>query len=124
MSADTFVSVTGTSNASLGSFAAVAGNFVAVSSSKTGSGSYLPMAFFTSAAERVRILTTGVVLVNRTTNDGTTSIFQASGAISASGGYIANGAVGQSVTTTVRDAAGTGTCTLIFTLGIKTGGTC
>lgn len=31
---------------------------------------------------------------------------------------------GQTVTVTVRNAAGTGTCTLVFTSGIKTGGTC
>lgn len=34
------------------------------------------------------------------------------------------GAAGLSATTTVRDAAGTGTCTLIFTNGLKTGGSC
>lgn len=39
-------------------------------------------------------------------------------------GYSAGASAGQSVTTTVRDAAGTGTCTLIFTGGLKTGGTC
>lgn len=35
-----------------------------------------------------------------------------------------NGNAGQSATVTVRDAAGTGTCTLIFSGGLKTGGTC
>lgn len=29
-----------------------------------------------------------------------------------------------SATATMRDAAGTGTCTLVFTLGLLTGGTC
>jgi hypothetical protein len=35
-----------------------------------------------------------------------------------------NGNFGDTDTITVRDAAGTGTCTLIFSGGIKTGGTC
>lgn len=39
-------------------------------------------------------------------------------------GFNANGSAGLSATTTVRDSAGTGTCTLIFTFGIKTGGSC
>lgn len=40
------------------------------------------------------------------------------------GGYSSNGTNGLSATTTIRDAAGTGTCSLIFTGGLKTGGTC
>lgn len=46
------------------------------------------------------------------------------GTVRANTAFSANGATGLSATTTVRDAAGTGTCTLIFTFGIKTGGTC
>lgn len=38
--------------------------------------------------------------------------------------FFMNGQTGQSQTITVRDSAGTGTCTLVFTGGIKTGGTC
>jgi len=38
--------------------------------------------------------------------------------------YFAAGAAGQSVTRTVRNSAGTGTCTIIYTCGIETGGTC
>lgn len=48
----------------------------------------------------------------------------ATGTIRANTGFSANGTAGLSATTTVRDAAGTGTCTLIFTQGLKTGGTC
>lgn len=48
----------------------------------------------------------------------------ATGTIRANTAFSANGSAGLSATTTVRDAAGTGTCTLIFTFGIKTGGTC
>ncbi len=38
--------------------------------------------------------------------------------------FAPNGNSGLSVTKTVRDSAGTGTCTLIFSAGILTGGTC
>lgn len=46
------------------------------------------------------------------------------GYIDSVNGFKANGTAGQTATVTVRDAAGTGTCTLVFTGGIKTGGTC
>ncbi len=64
---DTYVTVTAASNASLGSFAAVAGNYVALASSKTGSGTYLPLAFFTSGSERFRIDTSGNLVQAGTT---------------------------------------------------------
>ena len=48
----------------------------------------------------------------------------ASGAMRSNTGFNANGTAGVSATKTVRDAAGTGTCTLIFTFGLYTGGTC
>lgn len=38
--------------------------------------------------------------------------------------YIANGNAGITATKTVRDSAGTGNCTLVFTGGILTGGSC
>lgn len=38
--------------------------------------------------------------------------------------FYGGGSAGLTQTVTVRDAAGTGTCTLIFSGGIKTGGTC
>ena len=44
--------------------------------------------------------------------------------VNATTAYQANSAAGVSATKTVRDSAGTGTCTLIFTFGILTGGTC
>ena len=40
------------------------------------------------------------------------------------GNLTSNGGVGITKTVTVRDSAGTGTCTLIFTGGLYTGGTC
>lgn len=48
----------------------------------------------------------------------------ATGTVRANTGINANGSAGLSATTTVRDSAGTGTCTLIFVYGIKTGGSC
>lgn len=50
--------------------------------------------------------------------------FTGTGTLRANTGFSANGTAGQSVTITVRDSAGTGTCTIIFTFGLKTGGTC
>ena len=47
-----------------------------------------------------------------------------SGTLTIPGVFVSGASVGLSVTKTVRDAAGTGTCTLIFTGGILTGGTC
>lgn len=55
---------------------------------------------------------------------GTTGNVTSQGTIDAVSGFLVNGTSGQTATVTVRDAAGTGTCTLIFTGGIKTGGTC
>jgi len=57
---------------------------------------------------------------------GTTQTVQSGGTLNiASGATLsADSLAGQGVTTTVRDAAGTGTCTLVFTSGLKTGGTC
>lgn len=40
------------------------------------------------------------------------------------GGFQIGGGTGVSATKTVRDSAGTGTCTLIFTYGVLTGGSC
>jgi len=49
---------------------------------------------------------------------------QGIGTINVSGGYRVNGAAGLSVTKTVRAAGGASDCTLIFTGGLLTGGTC
>lgn len=63
---DALVSASATTNASVGSFAAIGGSYVALSSSKTGSGSYLPLSFFTSASERMRISAGGDVGIGTT----------------------------------------------------------
>lgn len=60
------VVVTGATNASVGSFAAIAGNYVALNSGITGSGTYLPFALFTSATERLRVDTGGFMGVGVT----------------------------------------------------------
>lgn len=46
------------------------------------------------------------------------------GTVRANTAFSANGTAGQSVTTTVRASGGAADCTLIFTFGLKTGGTC
>jgi hypothetical protein len=46
------------------------------------------------------------------------------GVVNVTQGLQASGSSGLSTTKTVRDAAGTGTCTLVFTMGLLTGGTC
>ena len=38
--------------------------------------------------------------------------------------FAVNGSSGETQTITVRNSAGTGTCTIVFTQGLKTGGTC
>lgn len=48
----------------------------------------------------------------------------ATGTVRANTAFSANGTAGASATKTVRDSAGTGTCTLVFTFGLYTGGTC
>lgn len=63
----------------------------------------------------------GSILLNSATQ--ATSL-TATGTLRANTGFSANGTAGVSKTVTVRDSAGTGTCTLIFTTGIYTGGTC
>lgn len=56
---------------------------------------------------------------------GTSALTDAgAGNMQVSGVYKAGAGTGVSATKTVRDSAGTGTCTLIFTGGILTGGTC
>lgn len=53
--------------------------------------------------------------------DGTNFLYRVGGATQM---FAASATAGASATVTVRDSAGTGTCTLIFTNGVKTGGTC
>lgn len=121
---DAFISATAAADASLGSLGAVAGTYVALSSSKTGSGTYLPLTFFTSATERMRVLTGGSVLVGATADDGSSSLFQVAGKVSASTGYRANGNLGGTAVLTVRNSAGTGTCTITFSGGLFIASTC
>jgi hypothetical protein len=74
----------------------------------------------------------GTKVLSLSHNSGVTDVFDvfgngdvtATGTIRANTGFSANGTAGVSKTVTVRDSAGTGTCTLIFTTGLYTGGTC
>ena len=95
ISKDAFISATAAANASVGSFSAVASNYVAVASSKTGSGTYLPLSFFTSAAERFRIDTSGGFLGGITSTD----VSYSAGALITNQGFVsvsaaANASVG------------------------------
>lgn len=48
----------------------------------------------------------------------------ATGTVRANIGFSANGVAGTNTTTTVRAAGGAADCTIVFTLGLRTGGTC
>ncbi len=61
VSAASINAVTSAVNASVMGMSSVAGQFTSVYSNKTGSGSYLPMTFWTGGAERIRIETLGGV---------------------------------------------------------------
>lgn len=92
-----------------------------ISSNVTGAGTLQGVAFTMGAIEAMRIDTSGALLVGTTSP---TDKFVVNGIINALSGYKANGTSGLSVTTTVRNSAGTGTCTLIYTFGLRTGGSC
>lgn len=83
--ANTFNIVTASANASLCGVFCVAGARAGIASSHTGSGTVLPLCFDCNGAEHMRILTTGKVLVNRTTDDGSGAVFQVNGSISVNG---------------------------------------
>lgn len=69
-------------------------------------------------------MTTGMTLGNGIQIGAPTGGGKGTGTINVATGIYANGTAGISATKTVRDSAGTGTCTLIFTQGLLTGGTC
>jgi len=115
--ADSVASATATSNASIGSFKAVAGNYVALSSQHSGSGTTLDMAFFVGT-EKMRIDTLGRVLIGYTSNN-TGATLQVNGTFSATA-IIVSGSTGLGGTFTVRNSAGTGTCTMTFQSGVLT----
>lgn len=128
ISKDAFVSATATTNASVGSFAAIASNYVALASSRTGSGTYLPLAFFTSASKRWEIDTSGHFLPGATTtyNVGSSSlrpnvvyadiINSTQGVTTPSGNF--TGVI------SVRNAADTASCTISINGGVIYASTC
>jgi hypothetical protein len=69
-------SATGILNASIGSIAAIAGNYVAITSGRTGSGTFLPLMFEVDAVEAMRIdINSGTprLLVGLTSTDNSNS---------------------------------------------------
>lgn len=97
-----------------------------------GGGFMRSLATIAAGTSAWSLLNNGTPILNVTGNGnivgtgtitGVTNV-TASGTIRANTGFSANGTAGVSKTVTVRDSAGTGTCTLIFTTGIYTGGTC
>lgn len=128
ISKDAFVSATAATNASIGSFAAIASNYVAVASSKTGSGTYLPLAFFTSASKRWEIDTSGNFLPGTTGayTLGSSSlrplvvyadIINATNGITTSSGNFTG-------VLSVRDSGGVSDCTISINGGVIYASTC
>ncbi len=76
---------------------------------------------WTAATERITIDSAGLVGVNQTTPGYQLDV---GGQINASTGFRSGGTAGLGVTKTVRASGGAADCTLIFTGGILTGGTC
>lgn len=92
-----------------------------IDSNTTGAGTLLPIAIAMGGIEQARFDTSGALLLGTTTASDKLVV---NGIVNSLSGYKANGTSGLSVTTTVRNSAGTGTCTLIYSFGIRTGGTC
>ena len=86
---------------------------------------YAATAYYIYDGTYTRFQASGGSVVGRNSS-GTTqwTISTTNGTMEVLNWYIANGTAGQTATKTVRDSAGTGTCTLVFTGGIYTGGTC
>lgn len=77
------------------------------------------------AGSVLRASMTGTVTYWKDGASATTAIVDSStGHIYTWGSFFSAGVQGVSTTSTVRDSAGTGTCTMIFSGGIRTGGTC
>lgn len=120
-----FEAITASTNASIAGLSVVAGSAVFISSGRSGTGTFLPMEFFVNGAERMRINTSGQLLVGRTTDDGSGATIEASGGISAGGSYFQNGNTGKSGTVNICSGVSGGNCTTTsqatFSGGILTG---
>lgn len=125
VSADAFVSVSAATDASVMSMAATPSSGGAdISVSKTGGGALLPLRFFRNPNEVARFDTSNRFLIGATADDGSGSLFQVAGKVSASTGYRANGNLGGTAVLTIRNSAGTGTCTITFSGGLFIASTC
>jgi hypothetical protein len=102
-------------------FAELAGNgLVPIDSAGTVLGTHLESLSTIPAAEGIDL--TGFTFSGSAFKSNLFSVSQ--GGVVFAVSYYANGVQGLTATKTVRDAAGTGTCTLQFTGGLYTGGTC
>jgi hypothetical protein len=102
-------------------FAELAGNgLVPIDSTGTVLGTHLESIATIPAAQGIDL--TGFTFSGSAFKSNNFSVSQ--GGVVFATNYWANGVQGLSTTKTVRDAAGTGTCTLVFTGGLLTGGTC
>ena len=81
VSGDAFISATATTNASTASLKAVGGSYVALASSHTGSGTNLPLTFWTGGSEQARITTGGLMLLGYTSDTIASARLQVNGSI-------------------------------------------
>src|SRR6516162_91665 len=86
--------LTATLNAST-LFLYIAGGVANLITDRSGTGTYLPLAFSTSAAERMRITTGGLVYINSTAGDGSDTLLQVNQG-SHGGGIVIDAAAGGS----------------------------
>jgi hypothetical protein len=106
--------VTGTTNASTFDVTVLAGNRIIIEGSVTGSSTtYLPIAIEAGGSERLRLLTSGAFLINRTTDDSSGAVLQLIGSINASAiiqSYATGTNIGLQVNSGTFQVLGNGLC--------------
>ena len=115
---------TAASNASTLSFGGVAGSQVGLNAGRTGTGTRLPMAFFTGGAETARFDTSNNLLVGLSTNDDTVQIPFMAYRSNAFGTYILsrNDSVGSTAYAAVTAREGNSTSTNDVAMGVTSSG--
>jgi hypothetical protein len=83
------------SNSSFAAFGVTTTSEVRTTSGITGTGTYLPMTFYTGGSEQVRITTAGALLVGTTTNNGEKLRFNLGSVSPATSGNMNTGAIFQ-----------------------------
>jgi hypothetical protein len=91
------VAVTGTANASVTTIGVVAGTYSSIAANRTGSGTFLPMAFFVNNAERMRINTSGELCIGGSSGGNKLSVESGSIAVTTSGQGIKLGGTTESI---------------------------